>query len=213
MRVATPAIALATQPMVAAAAAARPVTNLVPTPPIVGHAPKAQWTAPPAFTIDVNKRYVATLATSDGNIGVELLPKQAPVAVNNFVFLAKQGFYERSPIHRLIKDFMVQSGDPTGLGTGGPGYEFKDELPKAGTVYSKGTVAMANSGPNTNGSQFFVMLADAPLPPNYTIFGKVTSGNEVLDRLNKTALVPSDSGELSKPASPIGIFNVAVQQV
>ncbi|MCW2950421.1 MAG: peptidyl-prolyl cis-trans isomerase (rotamase) - cyclophilin family [Thermoleophilia bacterium] len=189
-----------------------PKAQLVPTPPITGHAPKAQWSTPPPMTINVNKRYTATLATSDGNIGVELLAKRAPIAVNNFVFLAKQGFYERVPIHRLIKNFMAQSGDPTGRGTGGPGYSFRDELPPAGTVYTKGTVAMANSGPNTNGSQFFVMLADTTLPPNYTIFGRVTSGANVLDRLNATRLVPSETGELSKPASPIGISSVTISE-
>lgn len=185
--------------------------NLVPWSPMTGHPPKAQWPTPPPMTIDLGKVWTATLATSQGNIGVELLPKMAPNAVNNFVFLASQGFYERTPIHRVVKDFMVQSGDPTGKGTGGPGYMFNDELPPNDTIYTKGTVAMANSGPNTQGSQFFVMTKDTTLPASYTIFGRVTDGLDVLERLNRTATEDNGQGEVSKPVSPIGIYNVTVQ--
>lgn len=197
------------------AAAVRKI-DLVPLPPMTGHKPSAQWAKAPELVIDVNKYYSATLATSQGNIGVELLAKQAPNTVNNFKFLADAGFYTRTPIHRIVKDFMVQSGDPTGTGTGGPGYSFADEIPAADAarpsiVYAKGTVAMANSGPNTNGSQFFLVTQDTELPPSYTVFGKVTSGMDALERLNQTKTeAKAEGGESSSPISPIGIFSVKV---
>ncbi|MBC7461610.1 MAG: peptidylprolyl isomerase [Thermoleophilia bacterium] len=164
------------------------------------------------MTIDPAQRYTATLATDQGAIGVELLAKQAPHTVNNFKFLADQGFYTNTSIHRVVRDFMFQSGDPTGTGTGGPGYSFADELPPAGTVYAKGTVAMANAGPNTNGSQFFIMTADAALPPAYSIFGKVTSGMDVVERLNGTPVGPSPSGEVSSPLAPITFRDITVEE-
>lgn len=163
------------------------------------------------MAINPDGKYTATLATSDGTIGVELLPKVAPNAVNNFAFLAKQGFYKNVPIHRVIGDFMFQSGDPTGTGTGGPGYNIPDDPVPAGMTYSKGTLAMANTGaPNSGGSQFFVMLADQPLPPTYTIFGKVTSGMDVLDKIAKTQVTDNGQGEPSRPVNPIGITDVTV---
>ena len=120
---------------------------------------KKTYSAPPPMTIDQNKNYTATIKTNYGDIVIQLLPKEAPLTVNNFVFLARAGFYDGVKFHRVITGFMIQSGDPTGTGTGGPGYKFADELPTT-LDYTKGTVAMANSGPNTNGSQFFIMLAD-----------------------------------------------------
>ena len=163
------------------------------------------------MTIDPNGQYTATLATSDGNIGVELLPKVAPNAVNNFVFLAGNGFYKSTPIHRVINNFMFQSGDPTGTGTGGPGYDLPDDKVPADMKYTKGVLAMANTGaPNSGGSQFFVMLGDVPLPPTYTIFGKVTSGLDVLDKIAKRPVTDNGQGENSKPTEPIGISNVTV---
>src|SRR5689334_24149779 len=120
--------------------------------------------------IDPSKSYTATIETSEGTITADLYPKIAPQTVNAFVFLARDGFYEGVIFHRVIPGFMIQGGDPTGRGTGGPGYRFNDEPVKR--PYLRGTLAMANAGPNTNGSQFFVMHADYPLPPNYTIFGK-----------------------------------------
>src|SRR5437588_8092741 len=112
---------------------------------------------PPPFTIDVNKRYTATIKTNMGTIGVELLPRDAPCAVNSFVYLADKHFYDRIIFHRIVKGFVDQAGDPLGTGSGGPGYQFNDEL--AGSLtYQAGTVAMANSGPNTNGSQFFIVV-------------------------------------------------------
>lgn len=198
-------------PAIATTAAATPLPATAQGSPIVGHPPIAQWPAPPAMTIDPNGSYSATLATSDGNIGVQLLPKIAPNAVNNFVFLAKNGFYHDVPIHRVIGDFMFQSGDPTGTGTGGPGYNLTDDPVPPGLAYTKGVLAMANTGaPNSGGSQFFIMLGDVPLPPTYTIFGKVTSGSEVLDAIAQTPVADNGQGEVSAPTTPIGISDVTV---
>jgi cyclophilin family peptidyl-prolyl cis-trans isomerase len=155
--------------------------------------------------IDPQKQYTATLSTSQGDITIELFPQEAPQTVNNFVFLAGQGFYNGVIFHRTISGFMIQGGDPTGTGTGGPGYRFKDEPVKR--RYTRGIVAMANSGPNTNGSQFFIMHADTGLPPNYTIFGQVTDG---LDAVDKIAEAPT--GAQDRPRNPTSIESVSVQE-
>lgn len=152
-------------------------------------APK-QFSAAPSMQIDKSKTYAATIETSLGTIKADLFASDAPTTVNNFVFLARQGFYNGVTFHRVIKDFMVQTGDPTGTGTGGPGYRFNDE--PVSRKYERGTLAMANAGPNTNGSQFFIVHKDYPLPPNYTIFGKVTDG---LDTLDKIATSPTGQGK------------------
>ena len=120
-----------------------------------------------------------------------LLVKDAPITVNNLVFLSQQGFYNCVIFHRIIRDFMVQTGDPLGNGTGGPGYSFKDE--PVTRKYVRGTLAMANAGPNTNGSQFFIVHKDYPLPPNYTIFGMVTEGFETLDKIATTQTNSADA--------------------
>lgn len=179
--------------------------------PITAHPPVKQWDAPPPMTINPDGTYHAQLATTDGVIGVDLLPKVAPNAVNNFVFLANEGFYKDTPIHRVIKDFMIQSGDPTATGTGGPGYTIPDDPVPADMKYEPGVVAMANTGePNSGGSQFFIMHGDTPLPPTYTIFGKVTEGMDVLDKLAKHEVVPNEFGEPSKPVDPIGIRDITI---
>src|SRR3954469_8325907 len=121
-----------------------------------------QYSAPPAMTLDTNKSYTATFETSKGNIVVDLFPKEAPKTVNNFVFLAKQGFYDGTIFHRVIPKFMIQGGAPTGTGTGGPGYEFENENKDSQRSCKAGTLAMANAGPNTNGSQFFINDGDSP---------------------------------------------------
>ena len=158
-----------------------------------------QWSAPPAMTIDQSKRYTATIKTSDGDMTAELFVKDAPITVNNFVFLAQQGFYDNVKFHRIIKGFMVQTGDPLGNGTGGPGYRFADE--PVTRDYKRGTLAMANSGRNTNGSQFFIVLADYPLPKNYTIFGQVTDAAS-LTTLDKIGNTPVRMGGESVPSVP-----------
>src|SRR5437016_9511383 len=142
-----------------------------------------QWRSPPEMAIDPAKRYRAQIRTNKGDIEVDLLTAEAPKTVNNFVFLARNGFYDGAPFHRVIRGFMIQTGDPTGTGTGGPGYKFADEPIRRD--YARGTLAMANSGPNTNGSQFFICHSDlrSRLPKNYTIFGQLTEGLDVLDQL------------------------------
>lgn len=141
--------------------------------------PAKRYNAPPAMQIDTNQAYQATIITNKGNIHLQLFPQEAPKTVNNFVFLVQEGFYDGIKFHRVVPGFVIQAGDPTGTGAGGPGYKFQDEAVKR--PYKAGTVAMANAGPNTNGSQFFICLEDQPnLPPNYTIFGQVTSGMDVV---------------------------------
>lgn len=153
----------------------------------------------------------ATLATSCGEIVLTLDQKAAPKTVNSFVFLARQGYYEGAPFHRVIAGFMAQGGDPTGTGSGGPGYSLPDEnLPTATPGYPRGLAAMANSGPNTSGSQFFLMLADTPLPANYSVFGKVTSGLETLDAIAQLPVGPTDRGEQSRPLQSVYIEKVTV---
>ncbi|MDQ3453503.1 MAG: peptidylprolyl isomerase [Actinomycetota bacterium] len=134
--------------------------------------------------LDDRARHTATIATSCGAITVELFSDEAPNTANNFAFLASRGFFDATVIHRVVPGFVVQMGDPTGTGTGGPGYRFADELaPARDRGYSRGTLAMANAGPNTNGSQFFICLDDVGLPPQYTVFGEVTDGMDAVDRI------------------------------
>ncbi len=170
--------------------------------------PKSQKEKP--MEINPSKSYTATLKTSQGEIVVKLNADKTPITVNNFVTLAKKGFYNNTTFHRAIKDFMIQGGDPKGDGTGGPGYTFADE--KFEGSYVRGTLAMANAGPNTNGSQFFIMHQDVPLPPNYVIFGSVTSGMDVVDKIASTPVVLSPSGEKSKPATPITVTSVEIKE-
>ena len=165
-----------------------------------------QWSSPPPLTIDQASSYTAVLNTSAGTITVELLAGEAPNTVNNFVFLARQGFYDNVIFHRTIEGFMIQGGDPTGTGGGGPGYRFADEPVQR--PYSRGVLAMANAGPNTNGSQFFIMHADYPLPPNYTIFGQAVAGLETIDAIATAPTQPG--GEGSKPVNPVVIQSVEI---
>ena len=169
------------------------------------------YSAPPAMTLDDSKSYSATIKTNHGDINVELFSADVPVTVNNFVFLAKEGFYKNGQFHRVIKDFMIQGGCPTGDGTGGPGYRFQDE--PVTRSYVKGTLAMANAGPNTNGSQFFIVHgADVGLPPNYTIFGNVTNGIDVLDAIATSPVTTGRSGEPSTPTTALEINDVEIQE-
>ena len=164
-----------------------------------------QYPTPPAMAIDPAKRYTATIETSAGTMVAELFPGDAPNTVNNFVFLARDGFYDGVIFHRTIPGFMIQGGDPTGTGRGGPGYRFADEPVKR--PYARGTLAMANAGPDTNGSQFFVMHADYRLPPNYTVFGKLTAGEEVVD-----AIATAPTGAQDRPHDPVSITSVAIAE-
>lgn len=164
----------------------------------------------PSMQIDKNKTYLATLKTSSGDIVVELNAKMTPITVNNFVYLTRQHFYDNTKFHRVIKGFMIQGGDPNGDGTGGPGYRFDDE-PFEGE-YTRGTIAMANAGPNTNGSQFFIMHQNYPLPKNYVIFGQVISGIEIVDKIANSEVRANLMGELSEPINPIKISAVKIQE-
>lgn len=168
------------------------------------------WKHSPEMAIDPAKSYTAVVKTSEGDITIELLPQEAPSTVNNFVFLAREGYYSNVIFHRVISGFMIQTGDPTGTGTGGPGYKFADEPVRR--KYTKGIVAMANAGPNTNGSQFFIVHgASAPLPPNYTIFGEVTGGLDAVDAIATAPTKPG--GEGSKPQNPVKIESVEIREV
>lgn len=147
---------------------------------------KKQWDATPPMQIDVTRNYSASIATNRGTIEIELYPQHAPQTVNNFVFLAGQGFYDGVTFHRVIADFMIQSGDPTGTGRGGPGYRFADECKGNPLKHERGVISMANAGPNTNGSQFFITHVATPhLNGKHTVFGKVVSGHDVVDAVEQ----------------------------
>jgi cyclophilin family peptidyl-prolyl cis-trans isomerase len=169
---------------------------------------RKKYTEPPAMQIDVGKKYMATLDTSAGKIVVELFASEAPKTVNSFVVLSRDGFFNGVIFHRVIPGFMIQSGDPTGTGTGGPGYKFENENRDTARTFKQGTLGMANAGPNTNGSQFFIMDADNQLPPrDYTIFGQVKQGQEVV---HKIATTPRDRRD--RPNEPITINSVTIAE-
>jgi peptidyl-prolyl cis-trans isomerase B (cyclophilin B) len=145
-----------------------------------------QWTTPPAMTIDPKKSYTVTMETIRGPIVLELYPEHAPKTVNNFVFLTREGFYDGVSFHRVIADFVIQGGDPTGTGRGGPGYKFEDEVKNNPLRHEIGVISMANAGPNTNGSQFFITHSPQPhLDGRHTVFGKVTSSMDVVNAIRQ----------------------------
>ena len=166
------------------------------------------YSSMPEMIIDQNKSYTAVIQTSMGDLTVEFFSDTAPVTVNNFVSLSNDGYYDNIIFHRVISGFMIQGGDPSGTGHGEygkfPGYTFEDELNNQ-QPYEKGILAMANAGPNTNGSQFFIMHVDYPLPYQYTIFGKVTDGFDVIDTI---ASVQTAEGD--KPVEDVVILGVTV---
>ncbi len=145
---------------------------------------RMSYSAPPPMTIDTTKKYTATIETGKGNLVLELFAADVPVTVNNFVFLAREGFYEGTTFHRVIPDFMAQGGDPTGTGAGGPGYKFADEFTKH--THGTGAFSMANSGPNTNGSQFFITYAPQPhLNNHHSVFGQLAEEMDVLKAIKQ----------------------------
>lgn len=145
-----------------------------------------QWTNPPEMKIDPEKTYYVTMETERGTIELELYPQHAPKTVNNFAFLVGEGFYDGVSFHRVISDFMIQGGDPTGTGRGGPGYRFEDETRGNPLKHEKGVISMANAGPNTNGSQFFITHGPQPhLDGRHTVFGKVVQGQDVVDAVRQ----------------------------
>lgn len=168
-----------------------------------------RWQAEPPLTVDTAATYTATLATTCGPVTLELNPAAAPRTVNSFVFLAEQQYFDHTACHRLTTDgiYVLQCGDPTATGTGGPGYQFPDEN-LAGAVYPAGTVAMANAGPGTNGSQFFLVYRDTQLSPDYTPFGRVTAGLEVLTGIAAGGV--AGGGSDGAPALPVVLDDVTV---
>jgi peptidylprolyl isomerase len=180
-----------------------------PTPPAAdGSSPQQRvFESGPPMVIDTDKRYIATMVTSHGTMVIALDPLAAPKTVNNFVFLARYHYYDGVTFHRIIPGFVLQGGDPSGNGTGGPGYKFADELPAAGK-YQVGSLAMANAGPNTNGSQFFVISGPdgVGLPPLYSHFGAVVSGVEVIETINALG---TRSGS---PKEPVVIQSVTIEE-
>jgi len=165
-----------------------------------------QYSNVPPLTIDVNSQYTATIRTNLGTMVIELFAEQAPVTVNNFIFLANDGFYNGGIFHRTIPSFMIQGGDPTGTGTAGPGYRFQDEFVAELTFAQPGILAMANSGPGTNGSQFLVTKAPTPhLNGAHTIFGQIIEGQDIADAISLTETGPGD-----RPTTPVVIQGIDI---
>ena len=209
---ATATRAPATLPPATTSALARPSPTPAPTATLAPArgAVQRQFSAPPPMSIDVGAEYEAVFSTNRGNFRVRLLPAQAPVTVNNFVFLAQQGFYDGLIFHRVIPGFMIQGGDPTGTGAGNPGYRFDDEIVPGLTFDAPGKLAMANAGRpdgrGTNGSQFFITVEPTPwLHGDHTIFGTITSGQEVVDAISQ---VTTDSG--NRPLSNVVIERIEI---
>ena len=189
----------------ATTAAALPIT---PTPRTVvqGERTIKQYDQPPLMTIDPNDQFTATVRTNNGTITLELFASQAPITVNNFVFLARDGFYDDVTFHRVIEGFMIQGGDPTGTGAGDAGYKFQDEILPSLVFAQPGILAMANSGPNTNGSQFFITVAPTPhLNGGYTIFGRVLKGQEIINSISTVR-----TNVNNRPLSPVIIEHIEI---
>ncbi len=168
------------------------------------------YTSVPEMNIDLNKKYTAVMKTNMGDISIEFFTNDAPLTVNNFINLSKDGYYNDVIFHRVINGFMIQGGDPSGTGHGEmgkyPGYKFDDELNNK-QPYEKGILAMANAGPNTNGSQFFIMHVDYPLPYQYTIFGKVTDGLDIVDKIASV-----ETAEGDRPVSDVVIESIEIKE-
>lgn len=178
--------------------------------PTAGQPNGKQWPAEPGMTIDPNAQYTATLITTCGTVTVALDAARAPRTVNSFAFLAGERYFDHTRCHRITTEgiYVLQCGDPTATGMGGPGYQFPDEN-LAGATYPAGTIAMANAGPGTNGSQFFLVYRDAPLPPNYTPFGRVTAGMDVLNAIAAAGV--KDGSSDGAPAADVVLDSVAVR--
>ena len=189
-------------PTAAAAGGTPPAATVTPAPtPTIGSGGAGTWqySSPPAMILDPDSDYVADFRTNYGNFRVRLLSVQAPITVNNFVFLAQQGFYDGLIFHRVIEDFMIQGGDPTGSGAGGPGYQFQDEIVPGLVFDAPGKLAMANAGPNTNGSQFFITTVATPhLNGGHTIFGEVAEGQAVVDAISQVSTNTRNAAPLTR---------------
>ena len=210
----TPEATEATQPTAAPTVAAN-----TPAGPTVTQAPtqtrsvarpsgRVRYSSPPQMTLDSSSDYTADFRTNYGNFRVRLLSSQTPITVNNFVFLAQQRFYDGLTFHRVIESFMIQGGDPDGTGGGGPGYAFQDEIVPGLVFDAPGKLAMANAGPGTNGSQFFITTVPTPhLNGNHTIFGVVTEGQAVVDAISRVSVGPRDN-----PLQPVIIERIDIIQ-
>ncbi len=197
-----------------AASQASPAANAVANTADVASRNNKYKAAPP-MKIDKGVKYTATIATNKGAMKADLFADTAPISVNNFVFLANDHFFDGVIFHRIVAGFVIQGGDPTGTGTGGPGYKFPDEPSSFSKNYEKGTLAMANSGPNTNGSQFFIcvdnLTAKGALPKQYNIFGKVTDGLDVIDKILAVPRTAGSDGAQSKPTEKVFMETVTIQ--
>lgn len=173
-----------------------------------------QFPGVPEMMIDTTKAYYAEIETNRGTIVVQLYADVAPVTVNNFACLATNDYYDGVIFHRVMRDFMIQTGDPTGTGRGGPGYTFNDELPGEELNYIEGSVSMANSGPNTNGSQFFISSSNnaGTLQKNYTIFGQVVEGQDVVQLISEVPVSINQQGEQSVPAATMTILDITIYE-
>jgi cyclophilin family peptidyl-prolyl cis-trans isomerase len=175
-----------------------------------------QYESQPAMQLQDASRYEAIVHTTEGDFTLELLANKAPLTVNNFVALARDGYYDGIVFHRIIESFMIQTGDPTGTGAGGPGYRFRDELPPA-LPYEAGVVAMANAGRNTNGSQFFICTGSDSThlnnSPNYSVFGRVIEGMDTVKKIAATPVKRSASGEVSQPEKEVKMTSVEIVEL
>ncbi len=202
------ALSLAVLIIAACSGSEPPTATSAPQTSTTGESTIKQYNDPPAMSINPEKSYTAKLKTNHGEVTIELYAADAPVTVNSFVFLARDNFYDGVIFHRVIEGFMIQGGDPTGTGTGGPGYRFEDEIVPSLTFAEPGLLAMANAGPGTNGSQFFITVTPTPhLNGNHTIFGKVTTGYDVV-----LAISQVDTGPRDKPASDVVIESVDITE-
>ena len=172
----------------------------------------ASYTAPADAAIAADTQPQAIIDTSCGRIVIALDPLGAPEAVNSFAFLADEGYFDGTVIHRIVPAFVIQGGDPTATGRGNPGYAIADEPPRTDSGYVKGTVAMANAGPGTTGSQFFIMLEDVPLPPSYTVIGSVIEGLDVIAAIAAVPVVAGPTGEVSSPTETVYLDRVVVER-
>ena len=192
----------------------RAITGETPCPAVDGsEARAATFENAPSNCLDANKTYTAVVTTNKGEFSIVLDQNKAPLAANSFVTLARYKYFDNTQCHRAILDFVVQCGDPTATGSGGPGYSFADELPQAGE-YKLGSIAMANSGPNTNGSQFFIITGDQgiTLPPSYTLFGQVTSGLDTTVPALNAASNPDPAANGVPPLETITIVSVVITE-
>jgi cyclophilin family peptidyl-prolyl cis-trans isomerase len=181
-------------------------------PKLDGSSPHyTKFTAAPPMCIDTAKKYTITFQTDAGTITAQLDPAKAPKTVNSFVFLTGYHYFDGIVFHRVIPTFVIQGGDPTGTGSGGPGYQFADELPKAGE-YKDGSIAMANSGPNTNGSQFFFVYKNSGLPPSYTPFGTIVSGLNIIQKVAKVGSDNSNGPGDGHPKDKVDIESVTIKK-